>query len=307
VKRAFLVMTALGGLVVAASAALRSAFRPVAAHGAPGEAIVVDGVRLHYVEEGEGAAIVLLHGFGASAFSWRLALPMLGANYRVVAVDLPGFGFSDRDPRLELGHEAQAWRVARLLDVLGIRRATVVGHSMGGGVAQRLAISDPRRVERLVLVAAVDASAAPAWGNRRGHHPAWGVARFATGFPGLVRWLARRGLQQVVADPATVTDEMVDGYAEPLLIRGTLACLEKMAADTAKEAPADLSRITAPTLVISGARDRIVPARVGEGLAAKIRGARHVVLGAAGHLPPEECPEALVEEVLAFLHEPGSA
>lgn len=306
-KRAFLVVTALGGLAVAASAALRPAFRPVALHGASGQTVVVDGVRLHYVEQGKGAAIVLLHGFGASAFSWRLALPMLGANYRVVALDLPGFGFSDRNARLDFGHEAQAWRVARLMDVLGIRRATIVGHSMGGGIAQRLAISDPRRVERLVLVAAVDASAAPAWGHRGGRHPAWGVARFAAGFPGLVRGLTSRGLRQVVADPATVTDEMVDGYAEPLLMRGTLACMEKMAADTAREAPGDLSRITAPTVVVSGERDRIVPARVGEGLTAKIRGARHVMLGATGHLPAEECPEAFVEEVLAFLHEPGSA
>ena len=275
----------------------------------PGNVVTAGGARLHFVEQGEGAPILLVHGFGGSTFGWRHVMPLLAAGHRVVAVDVPGFGFSDRSPSLVLSQGRQAERMVSLLDHLGIARAVVIGHSMGGAIAQRLAAAFPARVERLVLVAAVDASVRPAWRARGAWSRRAGVAAMSAGLmmPPLVAWTSRKSLERMVWDRRFVTDDVVRGYVRPLLLPGTAASLSRMAADTADETLADLARISAPTLVLSGEADAVVPPEVGAAIAAKIGGARHLIIPRAGHLLAEERPDAVVEEVLAFLHEPLGA
>lgn len=298
-----------GGLGMTALGARRLQPRPQdgrAATGPPGSLADIEGVRVHFVDQGEGAPIVLLHGFAGSSFSWRHVIPLLAANHRVIAVDFPGFGFSDRSTSIVLSHQRQAERVAALLDYLGVAQAVVVGHSMGGAIAQRLAIASPARVERLILVAAVDASAPPEWRPRRAWARTAGVASTSVGLKmaPLAAWMSRKSLERIVADRRFVTDDVVRGYVDPLFQPGTVACIVRMAADTANEPAADLSHISVPTLVLSGASDPVVAPDTGVRLAAKIARARHVIVPGAGHLLAEEQPEAVVEEILAFLHEP---
>jgi pimeloyl-ACP methyl ester carboxylesterase len=120
--------------------------------GAPGAFVEADGVRIHYVEAGRGETVLLIHGLNASTFSFRYTIPELAQHYRVVALDLKGFGYSERPAGGDSSQTAQAALVERVMDLLGIERAAVVGHSMGGAIAMRLALARPERVSRLVLV-----------------------------------------------------------------------------------------------------------------------------------------------------------
>lgn len=308
-KRGLLIALPVAGAAVAGTVVARNALRRAPLPPPAGLVRELGGESLHYVDEGSGPALVLVHGFAGSTFSWRGAIPLLARAFRVVALDLPGFGRSSRDSTLDFSHEAHARRVVRLLDTLGIARATLVGHSMGGAIAQRVAVNFPERVERLVLVAAVDASVPEPWrapAGRRGTARDAGL-RVLQNVPPLLTWMSRRGMQGIVHDRTHVTGEVVQGYVGPLLLPGTDRCLVKMMRDTTTDPPLDLGRIEAPTLVLSGASDTAVAPEVGDGLAAKIPGARHVVLAQCGHLLPEERPEAFVEEVVAFVHEPVPA
>jgi pimeloyl-ACP methyl ester carboxylesterase len=248
---------------------------------------------------------VLIHGFTGSTFTWRDTLPALAATHRVVALDLPGFGFSDRNPQLTYTPDAHARRVVRLMDELGIQRATLVGHSMGGGVAERVAAAHPERVERLVLVAAVDASERPDWQRRSAR--TMELVLFGAGLVFRSPWLARRTVRRVVGAMAPdeyASDDVIDGYLSPLLRAGTVKCVRLLFEQTREQPPCDLGAIAAPALIISGELDRDVPATVGERLAGRIPGARHIVQPLSGHLLAEEKPELFLEAVLGFLGEP---
>ena len=275
----------------------------------PGTILDLDGERIHVVQAGTAGApaILLIHGFCGSTFSWRDVVPLLARHYHVVALDLPGFGFSDRRRELEYSLESHGRRAARLLEHLGIARATVVGHSMGGGVAEHLAVRYPERVDRLVLAAAIDAGAEQPW---QSVSPLlWASllqgTRVAFRVPPLVRWAARKSLLRMTGEDRFGEATTLDGYVGPLLIGGTAACFARLAADWKAEPAIDPGRISAPVLVVSGEFDRDVPPGVGAAIAEKIPHARHLVLPGVGHLLFEQEPELFVEEVLTFLHEPA--
>src|SRR3954467_4410131 len=130
-----------------------------------------EGREVTYCELGQGPAILFVHGLGASWQSWLEQMPEFAASHRVVAMDLPGFGFSE-SPSEDISIEYYASWCAKFMDVLGIESAAVVGNSMGGFVSAELAIKFPERVQRLVFV-----SAAIFWQNRRRAPPPVQLAR----------------------------------------------------------------------------------------------------------------------------------
>lgn len=298
-------LAAAGVAAVAAcvEAVRRERAQIVAGLTPPGEVREIDGERLHFIDQGSGPAVVLIHGFGASGFSWREIIGDLAGSRRVIVPDLPGFGFSERRPVWPLTLQQHARRIARLMDELGIERAAVVGHSMGGGVAARLAIQFPGKVDRLVFVASIDPGEEQ-WAS--GAHLV-GPALFVTGLglaiPAATRAASRLAVRSMVWDREYATEEVIHGYCDPLLIPGTGACLRKLAVDTREEPPADLSGVSVPALVISGASDRGIPPATGERIAAAIPGARHIIIENAGHLIPEEQPDVFLGHLRPFLAE----
>lgn len=298
----------LGGALAAVGAGGWVAWKRRAPWQAPlPEGIIRDvaGAKVHYIDEGSGPAVILIHGFAGSTFSWRLVIPDLAKTHRVIAVDLPGFGFSDRGLDVDYSHTGQAERIVALMDLLGIERATLIGHSMGGAIAQRVASRHPGRVARLILVAAVNAAQPPDSARRgRATGPMFALVGVAQRSPRAMYAVGRRALRRMVHDAEYATEEVMRGYIDPLLIPGTVAAVRKITAATGEEAPADLSGISAPTLVLIGASDRMIPPEKALELAEAISGARYLVIPEAGHLLAEERPEAFLEEVLAFLHEP---
>jgi len=298
--------TAGGALAAVSGFAVRAARTKPSLPLAPGYLRDVDGVTIHYRDEGAGSPVVLIHGFAGNTFSWRNAIPPLAETHRVIALDLPGWGYSDRSPEIDFSHEGHAALVVRFLDSLGLEKVVLIGHSMGGGVAQRVAAAHPERVSHLVLVASVDASEPPDSARRRSlPAPMFAAIDTATRSKRLMYAAGRRSLRQITSNPECSNDEAVEGYMAPLLIPGTVAALRKMTASVGSDPLVDLAQISVPTMVVTGVNDTVVRTPVGVRLAAGIPGACLVEIPNAGHLLAEEQPEVFLRELETFLAAPA--
>lgn len=271
-------------------------------NAAPGRVVAIGDETLHIVERGAGEPVVLIHGLLGNTTTWRNITPALASRHRVIAVDLVGFGHSSRSFTSPLTLAGHASRVVAMLDALGFEHAAIVGHSLGGAVAQHIAVSHPQRISRLALIASLHAGDAPVWGNAARRAEA--AARYAAiglRVPPAVRLATARALRQLAVDPASVDRDQVLNYSEPLCRPGTLAAFRALFASVDREPGADLHRIATPTLVISAGRDTSIPVSTGTRLASAIAGAQHVVIEGAGHLCAEEHGDEVTALLCAFL------
>ena len=262
----------------------------------------VHGMRVRYVRTGRGPAVFLLHGLASSIYTWKDEIPPLARGHEVVALDLPGFGWSDQPA--DLSFELYPRVVVALMDQLGIARASLVGNSLGGAVASVVAAQYPARVDRLVLIDAAGfnlrAADRPAMVRLASHPLAEG---FLSRRP-LERLLVTVGLRQVFHDDAKVTEERVNEYLAAASRPGTLRSLRSLTASRSlrpEETEELLRRVTAPTLVVWGGEDLWIPVAHADRFVAAIPGARKVVLPGVGHTPEEESPEEVVRLLLEFL------
>jgi pimeloyl-ACP methyl ester carboxylesterase len=265
----------------------------------PGRTVRVDGVDLHYVDAGNGASLLLLHGLGGSTFGFRHLIPILSPRFRVLALDLKGFGYSERPPDGDYSLTAQVRLVKGFLDALNIEQAAVLGHSLGGAVAMRLAVDFPERVERLILV-----SSASDRETRRGVRGAALLRPFLPivgAFTLQNRWFRERSLRSGCYDPAYVTPEVMEGYLRPSRIRGYLRSLGRLMVDRKNDRPLDPSAIRQPTLIIWGESDRWLPPSRGWALQETLLDSRLVIVERAGHLVLEEQPEESARAISDFL------
>jgi pimeloyl-ACP methyl ester carboxylesterase len=265
----------------------------------PGSTVRLEGVAIHYMDRGQGRPIVLIHGLGGSMYNFRYNIPVLAERLRVVPVDLKGFGYSERPPASDYSLTAQARLVGELMDRLDISRAAVLGHSMGGAIALRLAISYPEKVDRVILV-----GSAPPNGM---------VPRFAASLP--VRCLLRlaaamvlhqprlreRVLRQGFYDPAFLTPEMVAEFSQLARIRGSADAAASLLSDAARDGPIDLSQVRQPVLLLWGEGDRWTNLGLARWLADRLPDARLQVIERARHMVMEERAKEANNAILAFL------
>src|SRR5690349_14767718 len=266
--------------------------------------IDVDGVRVHYQEAGDpkAPALVLIHGFASSTLVWsKVFLKLAKAGYRVIAVDMLGYGYSAKPRNGEYTIAGQAKLLARLLDVLSIPRAIFVGSSYGGAVVATVALDYANRVEKLVLVGAVNNNRPLAFKLMR----VFGSPVFGDVVSPLLigsRRLLRRRMKQVYDRHAWVLDERrVDARHLPLRAAGTQrAIIRTVRGWDAERISRDAHLIKQPTLLVWGENDSEIPLADGERLHQEIAGSRLVVFLNCGHIPHEEYPEAFTNVVTDF-------
>ncbi|MGD8626771.1 MAG: alpha/beta hydrolase [Anaerolineae bacterium] len=272
--------------------------------------VLVDGLEVHYELAGQGEpALLLLHGFAASTFSWREVIDPLAETATVVAFDRPAFGLTQRPlPGQWQGQnpytaEAQAGLTVGLMDELGLDRAVLIGNSAGGSVALLTALRYPERVQALVLV-----DAAVYGGGSR--FPAWLKPLLRTPQARRLGPLAVRAIQDwgldfgrsAWHDPSRITPEIWEGYTRPLQAQDwDRALWELTVAGHDLGLDERLDEVGVPVLVITGDDDRIVPTELSVRLAGELPGAELVVIPDCGHVPHEECPAPFLEAVRAFL------
>jgi pimeloyl-ACP methyl ester carboxylesterase len=261
----------------------------------------IDGVRVHYQEKGTGAPLVLLHGFSSSTYTWKDVFEPLAKSYRVIAVDLKGFGFSGK-PDGDYSRRAQAILVAHLLDHLKIEKVWLAGNSMGGDVSLNLAVQNPQRVAGLILIDSGGVSVSGANSLTPGYVRIPFVGPVLIALALTSDRLVRLGLEKSFYDDAKITDERVASYYRPLKTRGgQLAALR--ARIQAGEFPIepDLNKIIVPTLIVWGAEDELIPLEAGRKMNSLIKGSKLVILERCGHVPQEELPERVFDEMTKFI------
>jgi len=281
--------------------------RDVVFHSEHSRFLDVDGVRVHYQEAGEvnAPALVLIHGFASSTLVWsKVFLRFAKSGYRVIAVDMLGYGYSAKPKNGEYTIAGQARLLTRLLDHLGIARAMFVGSSYGGAVAATCALDYADRVEKLVLVGTVNNNRPLAFKLMRVFgSPVFGdvVSPLLIGSRRLLRWRMKR----VYDRHSWVLDERrVDARHLPLRAAGTQrAIIRTVRRWDAERISRDAHLISQPTLLLWGENDLEIPLADGERLNAEIPGSRLIVFLNCGHLPHEEYPEAFTHLVVGFCRE----
>lgn len=262
--------------------------------------VQVNGLGTHYLEAGEGDPLLLLHGSGpgvSAASNWGGVLDELAAHHRVIAMDFAGFGDSEKPA--DAVYDIKLWQrqLFGFLDALGLDAVTMVGNSFGGAMALAAAMRRPERVERLVLM-----------GTPVGDYDLTPGLRGGREFDG-----TREGLRKVLGhfpfDPALVTDELVDARLAAATAPRSQDAIRALIPEPAASGPTivhgvpekHLASVTAPTLVLHGRDDRVVPFELGLRLLRGIPDCELHAFGRCGHWVQVERRDPFVRHVLEFV------
>jgi pimeloyl-ACP methyl ester carboxylesterase len=273
-----------------------------------GERQVFDyqGVKINYYEAGQGPPVMLLHGFGACTYTWRFLAPALAQDHRVLALDLKGYGLSDKPADGKYAVSDQADMVAAFIRARDLHGLVIIGHSMGGGVTLmtyfKVREDEPARIQKLVLIDSAGYPQKMPWFIRFARIP---VLNTIGGRLLPPRFVTTKVLRKCYYNKDKITDEQIDTYA----YYGNLPGAREAVIETAQQiVPEDIDAVTAryrtvsvPTLIIWGAEDEVVPLAVGKNFKRDIPGSELVILPKCGHIPPEEEAEETNRLIKAFL------
>ena len=269
----------------------------------PSDFIELDGQLVHYRDQGptsDPLPLVLIHGTSASLHTWEGWVAGLSATRRVISFDLPGFGLTGPNADHDYSDARYVAFVRQLLSRLGVGRVILAGNSLGGEIAWQVALADPKLVAGLVLVDAAGFEFVPEslpLGFRIARIP---VLREP------MRWvLPRRAIEDsvlsVYGDPSRVTAALVDRYYELALREGNRVALMRRMDQLAPGPVERLGEIKAPTLILWGERDRLIPVQWGRAFEQGIPGSQLVVFPKLGHVPQEEDPAATLAALRDWL------
>lgn len=265
--------------------------------------VTASGARLRVADSGSGSSVILLHGLFLDHTTWDGLSRSLGERHRVIAPDLPGFGASEKPPVSRFSYQVEAFAeaITDLYAALELGRAHVVGHCLGGAVALVLAARHPELVSKLVLVDALCET------PRLGAFGQLGLLPLVGGFvfkqvwgKNVFRTLFRERLASASGNDDDKLEHHYAAFSEPAARVSALETLR--AVQDPRPLVARTNGVRAPTLVVWGSGDRVVPVTAGKRLAREIPGAR-LELFATGHAPQDEAPDALATAVSRFLLE----
>jgi len=268
----------------------------------PSAFVDIDGMQVHVRDEGPRDAartIVLLHGTGNSLHTWDAWARRLKERDRVVRLDRPGFGLTGPSPSGDYTMEYYAGFMRRFFDRMDIERAIVAGNSAGGHVAWRFAVAEPSRVSGLVLIAAAGypKTVPPAIGFRIAMSP---VGSFVLHV--LPKSFMANSIRRTYGDATKVTQEVIDRTYEVVMRTGVRAALgPALRQGRAANDAALIPKIAAPTLILWGTEDSVLPLADADRFKADIAGSELVVFPGVGHLPQEEAPQETLAALQCFL------
>jgi pimeloyl-ACP methyl ester carboxylesterase len=269
-----------------------------------GEFLDLGGARLYYYAagtRGAGEPVVFIHGFPTSSHLWGDVVPLMAEGHRLVMLDLLGYGRSDRPSGRRVDLLAHAERVVQVLDQLGIERACLVGHGIGGGIAQSVAVRSPARVSHLCLIDSVAFDRWPTIEARlaRASLP---VTQFLP--PEALVAILRQDVLRGYADPARAAHSL-DLYLRPFAgadgRNALLAHARALTSGETTELSGQLGKIVAPTSIVWGESDRVMPVSIGRRLQKLIAGATLQVIPGVRHFSPEEAPRQVADAIEALL------
>ncbi len=269
---------------------------------APGDIREILGTRLHVRDGGprNAPALVMLHGFGSSLQTWDAWSAALESEYRVVRFDLPGSGLSEPDTTGDYTDKRSMALIEALMDQLELAQASLIGNSIGGRIAWKFAAQRPRRVLKLVLISPDGfASAGFAYGQKPAVPSTVKLMKYV-----LPKALVRMNLAPAYGNPAALRDETVDRYYDLMLGPGVRQAMIERMEQTVLEKPEPLLRgIHAPTLVVWGEKDVMIPFANSSDYMRNLRHAELVSLPGLGYVPQEEAPAMSLQPVRSFLAE----
>ncbi|WP_233251872.1 alpha/beta fold hydrolase [Limnohabitans sp. Jir72] len=267
---------------------------------APADLRSVGPWRLHVRDSGprQAPVVVLVHGFGASLQTWDAWARGLSQTHRVIRLDLPGSGLSPPDPANDYTDARSLQLLLSLLDALDVSRASIVGHSMGGRIAWTFAAKHPERTDRLVLIAPDGfASAGFEYGKPMDVPASLSLMRHVLPKP-----LLRMSLKSAYAQPDHLSDALTTRYHDLLRAPGARqAMLERLKQTVLQEPEPMLRQIKAPTLLLWGEADAMIPVINARDYLQAIPGSRLLSWPGVGHLPQEEAAEVSLQAVVDFL------
>lgn len=266
----------------------------------PSAFVKIRGARVHFRDSGpqNAPALIFLHGFGSSLHTWDNWSATLEQNYRVVRLDLPGFGLSGENDDSDFSESHDLAVIIGLLDHLRITKASFIGNSLGGKLAWRIAAAHPERVEKLVLISP-DGFASEGYAyDQPSHAPIMLHAMTIT----LPKPLLKMSLLPAYADPTSLSDAMLDRYHDLMCAPGVRRSIVARVNQTILKDPLPiLKNIQAETLVMWGERDAMIPIANANDYINALPNSRLVILPNIGHLPQEEQPQMGLQALQKFL------
>lgn len=266
------------------------------------QSLQVDGHRIAYQKQGAGSPVVLIHGIPTSHLLWRNITPALAETHQVFAPDLLNYGQSDKPADANVSIEAQSRLIVKFMDQLGIKSADIVAHDIGGGVAQLIAVNNPDRVRKLVLLDSVcfDSWPIPEFLplQKAGAEKAMSLAAFLK--------MMRGFMPQGVHRKAAMTDEVIDLYLAPWCTAAGKKALfrnfQRLNPEYTQAIAGDLKHLTHETLILWAEQDVFQKPAYARKLQATIPNARLIWIKDAGHWLMEEKPEEISGHLIAFLN-----
>ena len=267
----------------------------------PSAFIKIAGTRVHFRDSGaqNAPALVFLHGFGSSLHTWDHWSSSLEENYRVVRLDIPGFGLSGENDANDFSETHDLTVIIGLLDHLRITKASFIGNSFGGKLAWRMASAYPERVEKLVLISP-DGFASEGYTYDQPSHAPIMLHAMTIALP---KPLLKMSLLPAYADPASLTDTLLDRYHDLMCAPGVRKSIVARVNQTILKDPLPmLKNIQAETLVMWGERDAMISIANASDYINALPNSHLVILPNIGHLPQEEQPQLGLQVLQKFLH-----
>jgi pimeloyl-ACP methyl ester carboxylesterase len=268
---------------------------------APSKFMMMDGAPLHYRDEGTGFPVVLIHGMSSSLHTWQGWTEILTKQYRVIRLDLPGWGLTGPNEKNEYSIAYYESVVSRLLDSLGVKECYIAGNSLGGFITWNYALHHPQQVKKIILL---DAAGYPM------HAPPFVVnlARSKILSP-MFRYITPHfivtaSMKQVYGDDSKITDSATERYFKLALRAGNRGAFISFVNQFHDYDTLPIQQISTPTLIEWGDKDRWIPLVNGQRFNRDIKGSKLVVYPGVGHIPMEEIPAQSCADALRFFAEP---